>query len=139
MKIKRETFIEDFVQTAIMHVEAFNVTTFGYSFAEIDTAHKLANKLSVRLRKLADFLAQDPVFAKDTLDRLVLNTNPHVMFATAGVLWEFNYRMEDCYRLFEKVLEKGKKETMALIAANNFYLAIKEGRLKRRKEFPKLG
>ena len=139
MKIKKETFIEDFIQTAIAQGEASSVAGVEYSDEEHKTARKLGNKLGARLQKMEDFLAEDPIFAKETLDKLVLNTNPYVMFGTAGMLWAFNYRMDDCFRLHEKVLENEKiKKTISFIAVRSFYKAIKEGRLERRREYPKL-
>ena len=139
MKINREDFTDEFIRLAIAQGETFDDTGAGKNTDEYLAIKKLNAKLASKLDKLVDFLADDPVFAKEMIDKLIASTNFYVIIATAGLLWEFNYCMKDCYRLFEKVIsDKDEKHGLSVIAAKNFYLAIKEGRLKRRKEYPKL-
>ena len=147
MRIKKETFIENFIQTAIAHHENYDVTYNAMDYTQEDrdkfrASKKLSNKLSDKLQKMSDFLAKDPIFAKETLDKLVEisdknGANHYVMACTAGRLWEFNYRTDDFHRLYKKSFSL-MGESLSKTVGESFYESMCDGSLKRRREFPKL-
>jgi len=131
MTVNKDNFIEAFIKLSIEHGENYD------DLNKID--NKLNKKLTAQTASFDDFLAKDIAFAKNTLDFLIKTDSFYVMVSVAWALWKFNYRMKDCYRLFEKIISnKEKKHGLSVIAAEAAFDAIKEGRLKRRKEYPKL-
>jgi len=135
MKITKEKFIEEFIPLCIAQGEAYDAI-FTDKWKE---TRKITEQLSKKLCKYNDFLVEDPLFAKETLDKLVRNDDFYVMSSVAYMLWEFDYRMTDCYKLFEKIISnKEKKHQPSVIAVNAAFFAIKEGRLKKRREYPKI-
>jgi len=132
MKIKKDTFIEEYTKLAIAHGEIYNDVN-------AEDVSKKCNILSKKSSKYVDFLANDPIFAKEILDTLIFYDNFHIMKSVANLLWEFNYRMDDCHRLFEKIVNnKDKKYGLTVIAMGILYLDIKRGTAKRSRKFPKL-
>lgn len=139
MKLNKETFMHEFIVTAIAQGEAFDEDGKDKTLKEYKAIKNKGNRLSKKLDKLIYFLADNPSFAKEIIDELIKNDNFYVMTAIVGFLWEFNYRMEDCYKLFEKIISNGEpKHDLSIIASKTFYLAIKEGRLERTKNLPSL-
>lgn len=111
----------------------------GMSEEEYSKVLSKRNKTAKLLENYSDFLSTDLDFARETLDLLIGNENIYVKFATTGLLWEYDYRIIDCYKLFEEIIANTDKAhgLLRLVAKTN-YLAIKSGRLKKRKQFPKL-
>lgn len=135
MEITKENFIKDFIELSIEQGEAYDAIITD----KWKETRKLNDQLSKELIKYSEFLAKDSDFAKDTMDKLIKENNFYVIMNTAGLLWDFNYKMNTCYKLFEKVCSnKEKKHQPTVIAANMLFLSIKDGSLKRRKGFPKL-
>jgi len=151
VNINKESFIEELIQTILAHHENMNVTynTMNYSKSDRDkfcAAMKLSNKLSDKIAKMTRTLAKDHVFAKEVLEKLIeisdtSNVSPYVAAGTASKLWLFNYRMEDCHRLFEYSLALMPNNlskmhvTQAfknIVSGNNPYFN------KQRAKFPKL-
>jgi hypothetical protein len=131
MRLNLENYTEEFIKHAIAQGEAYD--------DKDSLSNKLNNKLAGQSVKFYYFLAKHPIEAKKLLDDLIKNENFYVMKNTALILWEFNYRMDDCYRLFEKMIKNTEeKHGLTVITADSFYLAIKEGRIERRKEFQNL-
>lgn len=135
MEITKENFIKNFIELSIAQGEAYDAIITD----KWKESKKLNEQLSKKLLKYSDFLATDIQFAKETIDKLILEDNFYVMKSVAGLLWEFDYKMDVFYEKFKKICSnKEKKHQPTIIASDNYVLAIKEGRLKRRKEFPKL-
>ncbi len=135
MDITKENFIEKFIELSIAQGEAYDaIITDRWKETK-----KINEQLSKKLSKYSDFLATDIQFAKEVLDKLVLEDNFYVMKSVAGLLWEFDYKMDTFYEIFKKICSnKEKKHQPTVIASDSYVLAIKEGRLKKRREFPKL-
>ena len=139
MKISKETFVEKFVELCIECGKVYDDKDYTVSPKE---HNKTYNKLRTKQFKQVDVLIKNPAFAKEVLDALIEHEGFWVMKYTAYTLWEFNYRMEDCCRLLDKILTyKGqRKYGLSVILMDVFYSNIKDGNphQKRRKEFPKL-
>ncbi|MBQ9481490.1 MAG: hypothetical protein IJU84_04945 [Clostridia bacterium] len=139
MVICKEEFINSFINIAIQHGETLDNAGIGMSEEEYSKVLSKRNKTAKLLENYSDFLSTDLDFARETLDLLIGNENIYVKFATTGLLWEYDYRIIDCYKLFEEIIANTDKAhgLLRLVAKTN-YLAIKSGRLKKRKQFPKL-
>lgn len=135
MEITKENFIKEYIELSIAQGEAYDaIITEKWK-----ETRKLNDQLSIKLIKYSDFLANDVDFARETLDKLIKENNFYVMTNVAGLLWNFNYKMNICYGLFEKVCSnKDKKHQPTVIFTDTLVLSIKDGSLKRRREFPKL-
>jgi len=148
MRINKETFIEDYIKLSTAQYEIQNIPVHvraNKSVADFKADIKEGNKMSDRLAKMTDFLARDSVFAKETLDKFIEicddgGTIPKVMAGVAGILWNFNYRMIDCHRLFKKALGLMPDTDFYKVHIEVIYSNIVNNNpyFKRRREFPKL-
>ena len=141
IKITKETFVEDFVETSIAHAKAYDFRcNLEHPDSEIrkreheafDENQKMSKQTGNRLRKMSNFLKKDPAFAKETLDKLVElsdedDANPHVMFSVACQLWAFSYRMDDFDRLCKKALRLMEQGTSSRSAKGMLYSCMKDG------------
>lgn len=130
MKITKENFIEEFIKLSIEQ---------GKMFDGKDSDRIVVNKLATQLGKYTDFLVKDIEFAKYVLDELIKNEDYYIQSSIAFMLWEFDYKLDESDRIFRRLLKnKEIQYNLSKCFIDAAYRSIKDGRAKKRREFPKL-